>query len=107
SRAIGRRVERTVGEHRVLAEEGAARAMAGAGTMLGTGGTKMQVHPRTGAISIGRRHRRMRATNPKALRRALRRAYAFERIAMRTIHLLHPRKKGRFGGFKRHRRKAA
>ena len=49
----------------------------------------------------GRRHRRMRPTNPKALHRALRRAYAFERIAMRTIHLLHPKKKGRFGGFKR------
>jgi len=105
--AIVRRVGTTVAQHPVLAAAGAATAMAGAGTMLGTGGTKMKVHPRTGAISIGRRHRRMRATNPKALRRALRRAYAFERIAMRTIHLLHPRKKGRFGGFKRHRRKAA
>jgi len=49
----------------------------------------------------GRKRRRMRATNTKALRRALRRAYAFERIAMKTIHLVHPRKKGRFGGFKR------
>lgn len=48
-----------------------------------------------------RKRRRMRATNTKALRRALRRAYAFERIAMKTIHLVHPRKKGRFGGFKR------
>jgi len=43
----------------------------------------------------------MRATNPKALRRALRRAYAFERLAMKTIKLVHPRKHGRFGGFKR------
>jgi hypothetical protein len=49
----------------------------------------------------------MRATNPKALRRALRRAYAFERLAMKTIHLVHPRKKGRFGGFKRPRKRVA
>lgn len=52
-----------------------------------------------------RKRRRMRATNTKALRRALRRAYAFERIAMKTIHLVHPRKKGRFGGFKKPRKR--
>jgi len=40
-----------------------------------------------------RKRRRMRATNTKALRRALRRAYAFERIAMKTIHLVHPRRR--------------
>lgn len=47
---------------------------------------------------------RMQATNTRALRRALRRAYAFEKIAMRTIKLVSPRKKGRFGGFKQKRR---
>lgn len=51
------------------------------------------------------KNRHMRVTNPKALRRALRRAYGFERVAMRTIRLLHPKKHARFGGFK-HRRKA-
>ncbi len=40
-----------------------------------------------------------------ALRRALRRAYAFERLAMKVIHLTHPKKKGRFGGFKRPRKR--
>jgi hypothetical protein len=57
------------------------------------------INPRTGKC-----RRRMRATNTKALRRALRRAYAFERIAMKTIKLVHPRKRGRFGGFKKARR---
>jgi hypothetical protein len=51
------------------------------------------------------RNRHMRVTNPKALRRALRRAHGFAKLAMRTIHLVHPKKKGRFGGFKKHRRK--
>lgn len=53
----------------------------------------------------GRKRRRMRATNPKALRRALRRAYAFERIALKTIRLVSPHKKGRFGGFKKPRKR--
>jgi hypothetical protein len=104
--AIVRRGASAVAQHPVLAAAGAATAAAGAGTMLATGGTKMKVHPVTGRVSF-RRHRRMRPTNTKALRRALRRAYAFERIAMRTIHLLHPKKRARFGGFRRHRRKAA
>jgi hypothetical protein len=46
----------------------------------------------------------MRVTNPKALRRAIRRTAGFAKLAMRTIHLIHPKKKVRFGGFK-HRRK--
>lgn len=62
---------------------------------------------RRGALAPGaRRHRRMRVTNPKALRRAIRRTHGFAKLAMRTIHLVHPKKKVRFGGFKR-RRKAA
>jgi hypothetical protein len=105
--ALVRRAGTAVAQHPVLAAAGAATAAAGAGTMLaGKPGVHMKVHPVTGRVSVGHR-RRMRATNPKALRRALRRAYAFERIAMRTIHLLHPRKRARFGGFRRHRRKAA
>lgn len=64
----------------------------------------VKMNPVTGQIV--RRHRRMRVTNPKALRRALRRAYGFEKLAMRTIHLLHPKKHVRFGGFKKRRRAA-
>jgi hypothetical protein len=46
----------------------------------------------------------MHVTNPRALRRALRRAHGFAKLAMRTIHLVHPKKKGRFGGFKKRRK---
>ncbi len=80
-------------KHPVLTGAGAAGL---AGAAVGIAGTKLL--GRGGGM---RKRRRMRATNTKALRRALRRAYAFERIAMKTIHLVHPRKKGRFGGFKR------
>lgn len=51
------------------------------------------------------KNRSMNVANPRALRKALRRAYGFEKLAMRTIHLLHPRKSGRFGGFKKARRR--
>jgi hypothetical protein len=46
------------------------------------------------------KNRRMNVGNARALRHALRRARGFEKLAMRTIHLLHPAKRGRFGGFK-------
>ncbi len=80
-------------KHPVLTGAGAAGI---AGVTAGALGTHL-----LGKGGGMRKRRRMRATNTKALRRALRRAYAFERIAMKTIHLVHPRKKGRFGGFKR------
>jgi len=47
------------------------------------------------------RNRRMNVCNPRALRRSIRRAQGFAKLAMRTIHLVHPKKKGRFGGFKK------
>ena len=52
----------------------------------------------------GRRRRRMRVTNPRALRRAIRRTQGFAKLAMRTIHLVHPKKHARFGGFKRRKK---
>ena len=91
AKAAGVSAVRTALKHPVLTGAGAAGAAAGAAALI-------HHHLAKGGA---RKHRRMRATNPKALRRALRRAYAFERIAMRTIKLVHPRKKGRFGGFKR------
>ena len=84
-------------KHPVLTGAGAAGVI---GAAAGVGGTKLAKH-----LAGHKKRRRMRATNPKALRRALRRAYAFERIAMKTIKLVHPRKKGRFGGFKRAKRR--
>lgn len=116
SRALpmARKVGTEMLSHPVLSAAGIASAAGAAGHMMGghpaalaaAGGMPRGFHMsrKSGRIV---KNRRMRATNPKALRRALRRAYAFERLAMRTIHLVHPRKKGRFGGFKRHRRKAA
>ncbi len=62
---------------------------------------KLVVHPK-GSTVVKNRH--MNPGNGRALRRALARAYAFERIAMRTIKLIHPKKHGSFGGFKRRRR---
>jgi hypothetical protein len=52
-----------------------------------------------------RKHKRMNACNPRALRRAIRRTHAFARLAMKTIHLVHPKKKASFGGFKVKRRR--
>jgi len=98
---IGSTVKTGVLKHPVLTGAGAAGVVAAAGAGAGA-----MLEKRFGGGG-GRKRRRMRATNTKALRRALRRAYAFERIAMKTIHLVHPRKKGRFGGFKKPRRRVA
>jgi hypothetical protein len=62
-------------------------------------GGVVRVPPHTVCV----KNRSMNVGNTKALRRALRRAYGFEKLAMRTIHLLHPRRGGRFGGFKKTR----
>jgi hypothetical protein len=71
--------------------------------MAGTGEVPKGYHisHRTGAVV---RNRHMHMTNPRALRRALRRAHGFAALAMKTIHLVHPKKKGRFGGFKKRRK---
>lgn len=58
-----------------------------------------------GAVEVDKgtvcvKNRRLNVANPHALRRALRRARGFEKLAMRTIRILHPTKRGRFGGFK-------
>ena len=54
--------------------------------------------------SGGRGYRRMNVCNPKALRRAIRRTHGFAKLAMKTIHLVYPKKRARFGGFRRKRR---
>jgi|SRR5882672_4214154 len=51
------------------------------------------------------KNRHMNVCNPRALRRSLRRAHGFAKFAMKAIHLTHPKKKGRFGGFKKSRRR--
>jgi len=85
-----------------------AHAQAG-GKMIGRPGAGAQIvaHPVTGQpVLVGRRHRTMRVTNPKALRRALRRAEGFKKLALRTIKLIDPRRKAKaFAGFKRGRKR--
>ncbi len=84
--------------HPGLSAAGAAAGVGLAGVGIGRVSKKDQMRMAAGLPF--RRHRRMRVTNPKALHRALRRAHGFAKLAMRTIHLIYPRKKVRFGGFK-------
>lgn len=98
-------------KHPVLSAAGAAGAMgtmvgAGAMALRGGGGKHVLKHCGTTLKSgrPGKCHRSMNVCNPRALRRAIRRTRGFAKLAMRTIHIVHPKKKGRFGGFKKKRR---
>lgn len=107
--AIVKRGAEIAGAHPVLTAAGGASAIGAAaaaihhrGSMAGAGqGAGMARHMGGG----GRRHRRMNVCNPKALRRAIRRTHSFARLAMKTIHLVHPKKHATFGGFKKRRKK--
>jgi len=105
---IVKRGTAVIAAHPVLSAAGAAGA---AGT-LGA----VAMHARSSRAAAGmsagralmvghRRHRRMNVCNPKALRRAVRRTHSFAKLAMKTIHLVHPKKKVTFGGFKKRRKK--
>lgn len=93
-----------VKSHPVLTAAGAAGAAAAGGAALG----RMSAGSRAGAGMAqrmvgggGGRRRRMNPCNPRALRRAIRRTHSFAKLAMRTIRLVHPGKKARFGGFRK------
>lgn len=91
-------------KHPVLTAAGGAGLLgigagAGAEKLLGGHRKCKHINPRTGKC---RRH--MNACNPRALRRAIRRTHSFAKLAMKTIHIVHPKKKGSFGGFKRKRK---
>jgi hypothetical protein len=104
---LARRGGAQIVKHPVLSAAAAAGAVAGGASMMthpamrGPGG-----HPALAAAGIHgfRRHKRINVCNPRALRRAIRRTHGFAKLAMKTIHLIHPKKHVRFGGFK-HRRK--
>jgi hypothetical protein len=115
-RAIIKRGGQAIIKHPVLSAAGAAGVAAlgvGAGAeylMSGAGGAPKGFHRckskhgcKTGEFV---RNRHMNPCNPRALRRAIRRATRFTRLAMKTIHLVHPKKKGRFGGFRKRKRAA-
>lgn len=85
--------------HPVLSAAGAAGAI-GAGAMA----TSPSLRRAAGRMLIGgKRRRRMNVCNPRALRRAIRRTHGFAKLAMKTIHIVHPKKRGTFGGFRRRR----
>jgi hypothetical protein len=95
----GKAISGAIVKHPVLS---AAAAAGTVGALGGVVGQRIAHHIAAG----GRRRRRMNVCNPRALRRSLRRTMGFAKLAMRTIHLVHPRKKARFGGFRKHRAKA-
>lgn len=67
-------------------------------------GTKGTHQVRKGAHAgswVKNRHRNV--CNPRALRRAISRTHGFARLAMKVIHLVHPKKHARFGGFRKRR----
>src|SRR5258707_1758407 len=106
------RAGRAIIKHPVISGAGAAAAIAAGGIEAGrmTMGGHRGKHPsarhlRALAMGLRRARPRMNVTNVHALRKALRRAHGFARLAMKTIHLVHPKHKGRFGGFKKRRRK--
>lgn len=93
---------RAIAKHPVLSAAAAAGAVAGGASMARRGA----VHPALAAAAgLGRRRKRINVCNPRALRRAIRRTHGFAKLAMKTIHLVHPKKHARFGGFKRRRKK--
>lgn len=94
--SLARRTVAAVKGHPILSAAGAAGVIGAGGVMAGRHLGK--INPRTG---LPRKHRRMNPCNPRALRRAIRRTHGFAKLAMKTIHIVHPKKKGHFGGFKK------
>lgn len=111
---VGRRAGAAIMRHPVLSAAGAAgvigaAAGGGAEALMAGGGAAKGFHP---CKHPGRckqaivRNRHMRVTNPRALRRALRRVGGFSRLARRVMHFTHPRSKGRLAfKFPRRRKK--
>lgn len=108
---------RAIGQHPYLSAAGAAAGGGGliaahyirgghpaAAGGVGVGARGYHVSKRTGALV---RNRRMNVCNPRALRRAIRRARGFEKLALKSIRLVSPHrlKRRHFGGFKTRRRK--
>jgi hypothetical protein len=104
ARTITAGAGKMIAKHPVLSAAGAAGAVGMMGAGAGAAAAR-RMGSRRGAM--GGRRRRMNVTNVRALRRSIRRTQGFAKLAMRTIHLVHPKKKARFGGFKRRTRKRA
>jgi hypothetical protein len=99
-------------KHPVISAAGAAGALALGSAEAGrmSVGGRRGYHPskrHLHALAMGLRRAkpRMNVTNVHALRRSLRRAHGFAKLAMKVIHITHPKKKGHFAGFKKARSK--
>jgi hypothetical protein len=89
-----------VAKHPVLSAAGAAGVLT-AGTLAG------RRLARGRAVAPGmRRHKRMNPCNVKALRRAIRRAHGFEKVAKRVMRFSSPHKRKKFAGFKHAKKRA-
>ncbi len=108
---VGGAVVRAATKHPVLSAAGAAGTIGVLGGAMGratapaaVGGLQRGFHisKRTGAVV---RNRRMRVTNPRALRRAIRRATGFAHLARRVLHFTSPRAPRGRAIFKQRRRK--
>lgn len=109
--SLGSKALAAVKGHPILSAAGAAGAIGAGSMMLHPGAGAMTANgrakgyhmskPRKGVAPHMVRNRRMNVCNPRALRRSLRRTHGFAKLAMKTIHIVHPKKKGRFGGFKK------
>lgn len=97
---IGAGAKQVIAKHPVLTAAGAAGAI---GVAAGAGGATLARHMRGGG---GRRHKRMNPCNVRALRRAIRRAHGFEKIARRVMRFTSPHKKKKFAGFKHARKRS-
>ncbi len=105
-------------KHPVLSAAGAAgvvgiAAGAGAERLLAPGAAPLKGYHLTRRQRVPRRpephlakNRRMRATNPRALSRAIRRAHGFARLAKRVLAFTSPRRHKGHMYFKRRRKKA-
>lgn len=90
----------TAGVKTVIAKHPVLSAAAGAGAIgvaTGAAGTALARRMRGGGM---RKHKRMNPCNVRALRRAIRRAHGFEKIARRVMRFSSPHKRKKFAGFK-------
>jgi hypothetical protein len=108
-KAVPGKIINTVTAHPVLTAAGGAglaglAAGAGAKALMTPGVARRGFHisKKSGRLV---RNRRMRVTNPKALRRAIRRATGFARMARRVLHFTSPKAPRGRAIFKARRRK--
>jgi hypothetical protein len=90
---VGAGAKQVIAKHPVLSAAGAAGAVGLAAG--GVAGRMLRGHG-----GGGKHHRRMNPCNVRALRRAIRRAHGFEKIARKVMRFSSPHKHKKFAGFK-------